>query len=69
MDVDNCDTATVTVTVTEGMGGNVIDAVDDTYTATFGEDEAIDGSDVLLNDTLNSLPVTLADVLLTSTPT
>jgi len=68
MDVDNCDTATVTVTVTEGMGGNVIDAVDDTYTATLG-DEDIDGSDVLLNDTLNGLPVTLADVLLTSTPT
>ena len=69
MDVDNCDTATVTVTITEGMGGNIIDAVDDAYSATLGEDEVIDGSDVLLNDTLNGLPVTLADVLLTSTPT
>ncbi|QII43457.1 gliding motility-associated C-terminal domain-containing protein [Flagellimonas oceani] len=60
----NCDTATVTVTVTEGMGGNVIDAVDDTYT-----DEDIDDSDVLLNDTLNGQALTLADVILTSTAT
>jgi gliding motility-associated-like protein len=68
MDVNNCDTATVTVTVTEGMGGNVIDAVDDIYTATLGEED-IEDSNVLLNDILNDQSITLADVILTSTPT
>ncbi|MDF0715478.1 gliding motility-associated C-terminal domain-containing protein [Muricauda sp. 334s03] len=68
MDVDNCDTATVTVEVTQGMG-NVIDAVEDTYTATVGDDGAITDSNVLTNDTYNGEAVTLADVILTSTPT
>ncbi|SDR03624.1 T9SS type B sorting domain-containing protein [Flagellimonas zhangzhouensis] len=64
--VDNCDTATVTVTVEEGMGGNVIDAVDDSYTVE-SDDITIDGSNVLLNDTLNDEPATLETVILTST--
>src|SRR5690606_8651447 len=44
--VDNCDTATVTVEVSAGMA-NVIDAVDDAYTAE--GDGAIPGSNVLAN--------------------
>ena len=60
-----CASATIYIEV----GANTIDAVDDTYSATLGEDEVIDGSDVLLNDTLNGSSITLADVLLTSTPT
>ncbi|GLU42379.1 hypothetical protein Musp01_00030 [Muricauda sp. NBRC 101325] len=64
--VDNCDSATVTVTVEEGMGGNLIDAVDDSYTVD-SDDITIDGSNVLLNDTLNGEPVTLENVILTST--
>ncbi|WP_171659037.1 gliding motility-associated C-terminal domain-containing protein, partial [Flagellimonas amphidinii] len=65
--VDNCDTGTVTVIVTIGMG-NVIDAIDDTYTsdATGG---VISDSNVLDNDTLNGETVTLSDVILTSTAT
>jgi len=62
--VDNCDTATVTVEVVDGMA-NAIDAVDDSYT---GNGDIAD-SDVLSNDTLNGEAVTLADVILTSTPT
>ncbi|WP_318309938.1 T9SS type B sorting domain-containing protein [Flagellimonas crocea] len=65
---DNCDTATVTVEVMEGTG-NVIDAVDDEYTATAGEDGTIADSDVLSNDSLNGMAITLADVILSSTPT
>ena len=65
--VDNCDTATVTVEVQEGMG-NTIDAVDDSYVSdTSGG--IIPDSNVLSNDTLNGEPVTLEDVILTSTPT
>ncbi|MEZ2416205.1 gliding motility-associated C-terminal domain-containing protein, partial [Muriicola sp. E247] len=67
---DNCDTATVTVVVAEGP--NVIDAVDDDFTA-----NPVDGStggvvadsNVLDNDTLNGEPVDPADVVITSTPT
>jgi len=68
MDVDNCDTATVTVEIMEGMG-NMIDAVDDAYSTTAGEDGVIADSNVLSNDTYNGDPATLADVILTSTPT
>ncbi|RIV36673.1 gliding motility-associated C-terminal domain-containing protein, partial [Flagellimonas lutimaris] len=67
-DSGNCDTATVTVEVMQGAG-NVIDAVDDGYTASVGEDGVIADSNVLSNDTYNGGPVTLADVILTSTPT
>ncbi|RIV47103.1 gliding motility-associated C-terminal domain-containing protein [Flagellimonas pelagia] len=65
--LENCDTATVTVEVTEGMA-NVIDAVDDLY-ETDSHGGVIPGSNVLSNDTLNGEPVTLADVILTSSPT
>ena len=65
--VDNCDTATVTVEVTPGMA-NVIDAVDDSYSAD-GNGGAITDSNVLSNDTLNGESVTLENVLLTSTAT
>ncbi|MEY8778977.1 gliding motility-associated C-terminal domain-containing protein [Allomuricauda sp. XS_ASV26] len=68
MDVNNCDTATVTVEVSEGMG-NTIDAVDDTFTAETGDGGTIPNSNVLSNDTYNGEPVSLADVVLTSTPT
>ncbi|WP_222983618.1 gliding motility-associated C-terminal domain-containing protein [Flagellimonas meishanensis] len=66
-DPDNCDTATVTVTVDPGMG-NVIDAVDDTF-ATDGSGGTVPDANVLDNDTLDGGPVTLEDVILTSTPT
>ncbi|QBA63563.1 gliding motility-associated C-terminal domain-containing protein [Muriicola soli] len=66
----NCDTGSVTVVV--DPGANVIDAVDDDFSA-----NPVDGttgglvadSNVLDNDTLNGLPVDPADVTLTSTPT
>ncbi|WP_164731635.1 gliding motility-associated C-terminal domain-containing protein, partial [Flagellimonas beolgyonensis] len=65
--VDNCDTATVTVEVQEGMG-NTIDAMDDSYVSdTSGG--IVPDSNVLSNDTLNGEPVTSEDVILTSTPT
>ncbi|MER3373409.1 MAG: gliding motility-associated C-terminal domain-containing protein [Allomuricauda sp.] len=66
-DVDNCDTATVTVEVGPGMV-NVIDAVDDGYTSD-SSGGVIAGSDILENDTLNGEPISLIDVILTSTPT
>jgi gliding motility-associated-like protein len=66
-DVDNCDTATVTVVVELGMD-NVIDAMDDGYTSdSFGG--PIPDSNVLGNDTLNEEIVDAIDVILTSTPT
>jgi len=68
IDVDNCDTATVTVQVMEGAG-NIIDAVDDAYSATAGENGVIADSNILSNDTYNGATPTLADVILTSTPT
>ncbi|MEC3966016.1 hypothetical protein VM932_11070, partial [Muricauda sp. SYSU M86414] len=68
LDVNNCDSATVTVEVMQGTG-NVIDAVDDNYTASVGEDGVIADSNVLSNDTYNGEPVTFADVILTSTST
>ena len=65
--VENCDTATVTVEVTEGMV-NVIDAVDDFYNegAVGG---TIPNANVLLNDRLDGGEVTLSNVILTSDPT
>jgi gliding motility-associated-like protein len=66
-DVDNCDTATVTVDVGPGMG-NIIDAVDDTY-ASDGSGGDIPDVNVLDNDTLNGEPINSEDVVLTSTPT
>nr|WP_298794575.1 gliding motility-associated C-terminal domain-containing protein [uncultured Allomuricauda sp.] len=63
---DNCDTGTVTVTVDSSII-NTIDAVDDAYTSD-GSMEIIPESNVLANDTLNGEPVTLSDVILTSTP-
>ncbi len=66
-DEDNCDTATVTVEVGPGMA-NIIDAVDDNYSADSSVG-VIPNSNVLSNDTLNGEPVTLTDVILTSTNT
>ncbi|MGW9685645.1 T9SS type B sorting domain-containing protein [Flagellimonas sp. 2504JD1-5] len=66
-DVDNCDTGTVTVVVDSSMA-NIIDAMDDGY-STDGADGEIPDSNVLSNDTLNGEPVTLSDVILTSTNT
>ncbi|WP_129656265.1 gliding motility-associated C-terminal domain-containing protein, partial [Flagellimonas olearia] len=65
--VENCDMATVTVEVTEGMV-NVIDAVDDFYTEGTGGG-AIPNANVLLNDRLDGGEVTLSNVILTSDPT
>src|SRR5690606_8758068 len=67
-DVDNCDTATVTVVVQEGPA-KAIDAVDDAFTVTGTEGGQIPGSNVLSNDTLDGSPVTPATVILSSTPT
>ena len=67
LDVDNCDSATVTVEVMQGAD-NVIDAVNDNYNSGTAGGE-IANSDVLLNDTLNDDPISLNDVILTSTPT
>ncbi|MBT8302671.1 MAG: gliding motility-associated C-terminal domain-containing protein [Maribacter sp.] len=67
--MENCDTATVTVTVGTPM---TIDAVDDDYTGIFIDGDiggAIPDSNVLDNDTLNGQPVVLADVVITSQPT
>ncbi|MBT8298867.1 MAG: gliding motility-associated C-terminal domain-containing protein, partial [Maribacter sp.] len=67
--MENCDTATVTVTVGTPM---TIDAVDDDYTDIFVDGNiggAIPDSNVLDNDTLNGQPVVLADVVITSQPT
>ncbi len=68
LDVDNCDTATVTVEVAQGMG-NVIDAVDDSYTAETGDGGMIPDSNVLSNDTYNDEGATFMNVILTSEPT
>ncbi|WP_127140989.1 gliding motility-associated C-terminal domain-containing protein [Flagellimonas marinaquae] len=68
LNVDNCDTATVTVQVMQGSA-NMIDAVDDAYNTTSEEGGVISGSNVLSNDTVNESIATLADVILTSTPT
>jgi gliding motility-associated-like protein len=68
LNVDNCDTATVTVQVMQGSA-NMIDAIDDAYNATSEEGGVISGSSVLSNDTVNESIATLADVILTSTPT
>src|SRR5690606_40086579 len=64
----NCDTATVIVEVSSGMG-NIIDAVDDSYTADGETGGVIPDSNVLSNDTLNGEAIDPADVILTSTPT
>jgi len=66
---DNCDTATVTITVDATPA---IDAVDDTtnVSATDGLGGGeIPNFNVLNNDTLNGVAVNPADVTLTSTPT
>jgi gliding motility-associated-like protein len=66
----NCDTATVTVVV--GAVGNIIDAVDDDFSATPVDGVtggAVPDSNVLDNDTLNGELVDPADVVITSTPT
>ncbi len=69
-DMDNCDTATVTITV--GMPPTTIDAIDDDYTDIF-IDGALGGmvpdSNVLSNDTLDGAEVDPADVAITSTGT
>ncbi|MBO0322521.1 gliding motility-associated C-terminal domain-containing protein [Muricauda sp. CAU 1633] len=65
--VDNCDTATVTVEVGPEMV-NIIDAVDDGYTSD-SSGGVIEGSDILGNDTLNGAPISLIEVILTSSPT
>ena len=65
---DNCDTATVTIQVGPDMG-NVIDAVDDSYTVDTGVSGVIPDSNVLGNDTINGEVVAAVDVVLTSTPT
>uniref|UniRef100_UPI0025B85728 Ig-like domain-containing protein n=1 Tax=Arenimonas sp. TaxID=1872635 RepID=UPI0025B85728 len=57
----NCDTATVTVTV----GAAIIDAVDDTGTVADGGVGGIAVPNVLVNDTLNGVPATLASVVIT----
>ncbi|HEU0152840.1 MAG TPA: Ig-like domain-containing protein, partial [Arenimonas sp.] len=61
----NCDTATVTVTV----GAAVIDAVDDTGSVASGATGGVAVADVLVNDTLNGSPATLATVTLTQVST
>ncbi|MGB5699273.1 gliding motility-associated C-terminal domain-containing protein, partial [Muriicola sp.] len=66
----NCDTATVTVVV--GAGPNMIDAVDDDFTASpvnGNTGGVVADSNVLDNDTLNGEPVNPEDVIITSTPT
>ncbi|NRT13567.1 PKD domain-containing protein, partial [Flavobacterium sp. 14A] len=60
---DNCDTATVTVTVEKSP----IDAVDDIAGPINGNTGGTTPS-VLTNDTLNGTPVNPADVVITSTP-
>jgi hypothetical protein len=61
----NCDTATVTVVVANG----VLDAVDDTLTRLV---DGVNGETAVLNildnDTFNGLPVNRADITLTSIP-
>ncbi|WP_325129625.1 Ig-like domain-containing protein, partial [Arenimonas sp.] len=61
----NCDTATVTVTV----GAAVVDAVDDTGSVASGATGGVAVPDVLVNDTLNGAPATLATVTLTQIST
>ena len=65
---DNCDTGTVTVQVGPDMG-NVIDAVDDSYSVDTDVSGVIPDSNVLGNDTINGEVVAAADIVLTSTPT
>ncbi|MFN3941910.1 MAG: hypothetical protein ACK4K1_04645, partial [Flavobacterium sp.] len=54
----NCDTATVTVPV----AASVIDAVNDTGVAVNGTNGGVSLANVLVNDTLNGAPATLANV-------
>ena len=60
-----CATATIYIEI----GANALDAVDDTFTAETGDGGTIPNSNVLSNDTYNGEPVSLEDVVLTSTPT
>jgi gliding motility-associated-like protein len=69
-DMENCDTATVTITV--GIPPTTIVAVDDDYTTIFIDGNIggiIPDSNVLDNDTLNGEPVDPADVEITSEQT
>ncbi len=69
-DMENCDTATVTITV--GIPPSTIVAVDDDYTTIFIDGNIggiIPDSNVLDNDTLNGEPVDAADVIITSEQT
>ncbi|MBW8311506.1 MAG: tandem-95 repeat protein [Rhizobium sp.] len=61
----NCDTASVTVTV----GAAVIDAMDDTGTVASGAAGGTAVANVLVNDTLDGSPATLATVSLSQTAT
>jgi len=65
---ENCDTGTVTIQVGPVMG-NVIDAVDDSYSVDTDVSGVIPGSNVLSNDTLNGEVVAATDVILSATPT
>ncbi len=68
-DMENCDTATVTVTVGTPI---TIDAVDDDFTSIFIDGNiggTIPDSNVLDNDTLNGQPAVLTDVVIISEPT
>ncbi|NOT88230.1 MAG: DUF11 domain-containing protein [Lysobacter sp.] len=61
----NCDTATATIVVSAA----VIDAVDDSGTVANGANGGVAVPNVLVNDTLNGVPVTLATVTLTQVST
>ncbi len=61
----NCDTATATIVVSAA----VIDAVDDTGTVPNGATGGVAVPNVLINDTLNGVPVTLATVVITQVST
>ncbi len=58
----NCDTATATVAVSAA----VIDAVNDTGTVANGSIGGVAVPNVLVNDTLNGAPATLATVTITT---
>ena len=63
----NCDTATVTINI--GVDPVLIVAEDDTFDVATGTSGAIQGANVLSNDTLGGDPVDVADITLTSEST
>ncbi|PJE39940.1 MAG: hypothetical protein CUR32_10890, partial [Flavobacterium sp.] len=63
--ISNCDSATVTITVTKP----IIDAVDDNGAPIVGAAGGQTVANVLVNDTLNGNPATLANVILTQVST